>query len=83
MAKSKASVRGGKRSRLSPAAAKALPYPDFPLSPHLPSDRWYKTVRGKRVYLGALADWQGALARWEAERDTTCAAWRRRPTLRG
>jgi integrase len=50
-----------------------LPYPEFPLSPHVATDRWYKTVRGRRHYFGKLADWQGALAKWQEQRDDIMA----------
>ncbi len=41
-----------------------LPYPDFPLSPHPASKRWYKTAKGKRYYLGPLDRPEDALAEW-------------------
>lgn len=56
-------------SRLSPEAARWLPYPDFPLSPHLPTKRWYKVIRGTRRYFGPLDDPEAALKKYELERD--------------
>ncbi|MBL1218683.1 MAG: hypothetical protein D8M59_14465 [Planctomycetes bacterium] len=46
-----------------------LPREDFPLSPHLPTNRWYKTVRGIRHYFGSLDDPDGALAEWLRHKD--------------
>ena len=58
-----------------------LPYQDFPLSPHVLTNRWYKTIRGRRYHFGRLDDWQGALGRFQEVRDDlmagrTPAAWR-------
>ena len=44
--------------------AHLLPSADFPLSPHVPTGRWYKTYEGKRYYVGALNDPDAALKRW-------------------
>ena len=67
MARKSVSKKGttGKRRKLSPEAAKHLPYPDFPLSPHLPSNRWYKVIRGTRHYFGPLDDPDAALAKYQ------------------
>jgi integrase len=46
-----------------------LPYPDFPLSPHVPTGRWYKVIRGRRHYFGKLADWQAALTEYQRVKD--------------
>jgi len=47
--------------------------PDFPLSPHIDKKRgigrWYKTIRGKRHYFGAVDDPDAALRRYEAAQD--------------
>lgn len=40
---------------------------DFPLSPHFPSGRWYKTRRRRTYYFGPLDDPQGALAYYKRE----------------
>ncbi len=57
------------KRRLSPEAVKYLPYDDFPLSPHLPTGRWYKVIRGKRHYFGKLADGhEQALATYNAQK---------------
>jgi integrase len=82
--KSNASKRSGKaagRRKLSPEAAAYLPRPDFPLSPHLPTRRWYKVIRGKRYYFGKLDDPDAALkaylgVRDELEAGLTPAAWK-------
>lgn len=68
-----------KRRRLSPKAAKHLPYPDFPLSPHLPTGRWYKVIRGKRHYFGKLDDPDAAIALYELQREDLYVG--RRPRL--
>ena len=44
----------------------AKPYPKFPLTAH-PTGRWCKKRRGKQHYFGPLADWQGALERYQRE----------------
>ncbi len=52
---------------------------DFPLSPHEPSSRWYKKVRGKRHYFGKLDDPQAALDLWLQQRDDLQAGRKPRP----
>lgn len=42
---------------------------DFPLSPHRPSNRWYKKIKGKRVYFGPLDDPEAALDKYLDQRD--------------
>src|SRR5437762_2373172 len=49
--------------------ADLLPYPDFPLSPHPATNRWYKKIRGRRIYFGPLADPDAALEKYQRERD--------------
>jgi len=72
--------RTGKRRKLSPEAAELLPYPDFPLSPHLPSNRWYKVIRGTRHYFGRLDDPDAALAKYQRQRDDLYAGRKPRDT---
>lgn len=77
MAKQSTNPRGlgkhGRRQR-SPKAARYIPDVDFPLSVHLPSGRYYKTVRGKRHYFGKLADGPGpALEAWLEVKDELLA----------
>ena len=57
-----------RKRTLSPEAAKWLPHPKFPLSPHQPSGRWHEVHKGKRHYFGPLRDWGAALKRYERER---------------
>jgi integrase len=52
----------------SAPAKPAKPYPEFPLTPH-PSGRWCKKIRGKLHYFGPLADPDGALNKYLAEKD--------------
>jgi len=73
-------IVNSKRSRMSAEALAVLPRPDFPLSPHLPTGRWYKVVRGKRHYFGKLADHEAALKAYllvkdELEAGLTPTAW--------
>jgi integrase len=71
----------GRRQR-SPKAARYIPDADFPLSVHLPSGRYYKTVKGQRHYFGRLADGPGpAMETWLVVKDElvsglTPVAWK-------
>jgi integrase len=54
-----------------PAAARvkpAKPYPEFPLYPH-PAGYWAKKIRGRMHYFGRWEDPDGALAKYNAEKD--------------
>lgn len=74
--KGKATAR---RRKLSPEAAKWLPYPEFPLSPHLASGQWYKTHQGVRHYFGKLDDPDAAYERYEREWPQIIAGRKPRP----
>jgi len=74
----KPTARGVKTGRkrdpatLDLLASMGLP-PDFPLSPHTPSGRWYKKVRGKRHYFGPIDNPQAALDLYLLQRDDLLA----------
>ena len=52
----------------SQADKPSKPYPNFPLSA-ITNGQWGKVIRGKRRYFGPWADPQGALARYNREKD--------------
>lgn len=41
------------------------PYDGFPLSAHVHTGRWYKTIKERRYYCGPLDDWEQALKVYE------------------
>ena len=53
------------KSTKSPGRKYPKPYDGFPLSAHVHTNRWYKTVGGKRRYCGPLEDWRQALRVYE------------------
>ena len=53
-------------STTSPSPAK--PYPEYPLYRHK-SGRWAEKIKGETHYFGPWRDWQGALARYMAQRE--------------
>jgi integrase len=54
-----ATTKSGKRTK---------PYREFPLTPH-PSGRWCKKIRGRLHYFGPIADPDGAVAKYLAQKD--------------
>jgi len=83
--KGKARKGSGKGRNQNTKVREFLPYPDFPLSPHFASGRWYKTMRangqtkGKRYYFGKLGDgWEAAKKLYDHQKDDIAAG--RKPT---
>jgi hypothetical protein len=69
-ANSTARAADSKPTDTSPAARvkPAKPYPEFPLYPH-PLGYWAKKIRGRMHYFGRWEDPDGALAKYNAEKD--------------
>lgn len=62
--RSKNRAEGKPESRKRRVDLADLPRDDFPLSLHKASGRWYKSVAGKRIYLGPKDDPDGAERRY-------------------
>jgi len=56
-----------KSTRSRRANKSPKPYPEFPLTAHRGTGRWRKIHQGKSYYFGPLADWQGALERFNRQ----------------
>ena len=56
-----------------PPGKPAKPYPEFPLTAH-PAGYWCKKIRGKLHYFGPWSDPEGALAKYEEQRDALHAS---------
>lgn len=54
----------GGRGKMGAEARKYMPRADFPLRPHVATNRWYKTINNRRYYFGPLDDPDAALIRF-------------------
>jgi hypothetical protein len=71
------------RDSTSPSAADktakpAKPYPEFPLFPHA-TRRWAKKIRGRLVYFGPWDDPDGALRKYNEQKEALHAGRKPRP----
>src|SRR5881409_137273 len=66
-----------------PARSKpAKPYPEYPLTAH-PAGYWCKKIRGKIHYFGPWDDPDGALAKYNEQKDALHAGRTPRPETEG
>jgi integrase len=56
------------KSHSTPAGKPAKPCPEFPLTPH-PAGHWCKKIRGKLHYFGPWSDPEGALKKYEEQKE--------------
>jgi integrase len=59
-------------------AKPSKPYPEFPLTAH-PAGQWCKKIKGRLYYFGSWSDHDGALARYEEQKDDLHAGRAPRP----